>query len=256
MSAAIQVRDFDLWYGAFQALRRVTLDVEAHTITALVGPSGCGKTTLLRAMNRMTDRASDVRMRGELRVLGQRVDDPGVSLASLRRQVAMVFQRPNPLPTTVYENVAFGLRIHGRAPARAALDAAVEGALTRVDLWRAVRDRLHVDARSLSLEAQQKLCIARTLPLEPSVLLMDEPCSALDAVGTERVEALMAELARRLTIVIVTHNMAQARRVGRTCAFMWLGELVEHGPTTQLFEAASDPRTRAYLGGDHRALAR
>lgn len=249
--AAIVVRDLCLWYGDFQALKDVSAEIPAHAVTALIGPSGCGKTTLLRSINRINERFANVRTSGSILVDGTNVLDDDVSLASLRKEVGMVFQRPNPLPISIYENVVFGLRTHlPRSDlAKSRLDAAVEVALSQVGLWDTLKDRLRSDARALTLEQQQKLCIARLVPLKPQVLLMDEPCSALDAHGIERVEQLIAELARDYTVLVVTHSMAQARRVSRECIYMLLGELIEHRPTQELFENPKDDRTAQYVAG-------
>jgi phosphate transport system ATP-binding protein len=248
---SIQTRDLNLWYGAFQALKDVSLDVRHGQVTALIGPSGCGKTTLLRCFNRINERYGSVTTKGEIRILGQNIYAPDISLVELRKAVGMVFQRPNPLPISVYENVVFGLRVHspfGRVR-KAVLDEAVETALTEVSLWEDLKDRLHVRATTLQLEQQQKLCIARLLPLKPEVILMDEPCSALDTEATLAVEELMATLAGRYTMLIVTHNMAQARRVSQECAFMLLGEVVEMARTEKLFVTPQDSRTADYVEG-------
>jgi phosphate transport system ATP-binding protein len=248
---SIETRDVGLWYAKFQALKNVSLRIRAGAITALIGPSGCGKTTLLRCFNRINERYGYVRTTGEIRILGKNIYDPDVSLVELRKSVGMVFQRPNPLPISVYENVVFGLRIHhadGSLP-RAATDAAVESALREVGLWNDLRDRLQAPAISLQLEQQQKLCIARLLPLKPEVILLDEPCSALDVEGTRAIEELMVALSDRYTFLIVTHNMAQARRVSDECVFMLLGELIEHRRTEALFLNPQDPRTADYIEG-------
>jgi phosphate transport system ATP-binding protein len=248
---AIETRRLSLWYGGFQALREVSLDLKHGIITSLIGPSGCGKTTLLRCFNRVNERYGNVRTEGEIRVLGQSIYDPEVSLVELRKSVGMVFQRPNPLPISVYENVVFGLRIHASRGelGRSVLDEAVEKALTEVGLWKDLKDRLDAKATSLLLEQQQKLCLARLLPLKPEVILMDEPASALDVEGTRGIEELMFELRGRYTIVIVTHNMAQARRASDECLFMLLGEVVEHALTADLFLNPRDPRTAEYVEG-------
>jgi len=248
---AIETRGLSLWYGGFQALRDVSVEIKHGIITSLIGPSGCGKTTLLRCFNRVNERYGNVRTAGEIRVLGENILDPVVSLVELRKAVGMVFQRPNPLPISVYENVAFGIRIHTpRAELRKSLlDEAVEKALTEVGLWKDLRDRLDTKATSLLLEQQQKLCLARLLPLKPEVILMDEPASALDVGGTRAIEELMFELRGRYTIVIVTHNMAQARRASDECLFMLLGEVVEHARTENLFLSPRDPRTAEYIEG-------
>ena len=248
---AIETRGLSLWYGGFQALRDVSVEIKHGIITSLIGPSGCGKTTLLRCFNRVNERYGNVRTTGEIRVLGENILDPAVSLVELRKAVGMVFQRPNPLPISVYENVAFGIRIHTpRAElGRGLLDEAVEKALTEVGLWKDLKDRLDAKATTLLLEQQQKLCLARLLPLKPEVILMDEPASALDVAGTRAIEELMFELRGRYTIVIVTHNMAQARRASDECLFMLLGEVVEHARTENLFLNPRDPRTAEYIEG-------
>jgi phosphate transport system ATP-binding protein len=247
----IQTDALNLWYGDFQALRDVSLRIKPQQITALIGPSGCGKTTLLRCFNRINERYGYVRTTGTIEVLGQNIYAPEVSLVGLRKAVGMVFQRPNPLPISVYENVVFGLRVHAERShlTQARLDEAVEQALREVGLWADLEDRLHVRATGLQLDQQQKLCIARLLPLKPSVILMDEPCSALDAAGTRAVEELMAVLKQRFTILIVTHNMSQARRISDECVFMLLGEVIEHTRTEQMFLTPGDPRTADYVEG-------
>jgi phosphate transport system ATP-binding protein len=248
---AIETRGLGLWYGGFQALREVSVQVKPGIITSLIGPSGCGKTTLLRCFNRVNERYGNVRTSGEIRVLGENIYDPAVSLVELRKAVGMVFQRPNPLPISVYDNVVFGLRIHSPRASlrRSVLDEAVEKALGEVGLWKDLKDRLDAKATTLLLEQQQKLCLARLLPLKPEVILMDEPASALDVEGTRGIEELMFELRGRYTIVIVTHNMAQARRASDECLFMLLGEVVEHARTENLFLSPSDPRTAEYIEG-------
>ncbi len=248
---SIETRNLNLWYGSFQALRNVSIRVPHGRITGLIGPSGCGKTTLLRCFNRINERYGYVRTTGEIEILGQNIYAPDVSLIELRKGVGMVFQRPNPLPISVYENIVFGLRVHsglGRLR-EAGLDEAVEKALTEVSLWNDLKDRLNVRATSLQLDQQQKLCIARLLPLKPEVILMDEPCSALDAGATRGIEELMLSLSGTYTIVIVTHNMAQARRVSDECAFMLLGEVIEHSRTEDLFLNPRDSRTADYIEG-------
>jgi phosphate transport system ATP-binding protein len=249
--AAIETRALSLWYGKFQALVDVTIDVREGQITSLIGPSGCGKSTLLRCFNRVNERYGYVTTKGEIRILGKNIYDPDVSLVELRKSVGMVFQRPNPLPLSVYENVVFGLRLHSERGAlgKAALDEAVEKALKEVGLWRDFKDRLDAKATALQLEQQQKLCIARLLPLKPEIILMDEPCSALDVDGTRAIEELMFELRGRYTILIVTHNMAQARRASDECFFMLLGEVVEHGRTEDLFLEPKNPKTADYIEG-------
>jgi phosphate transport system ATP-binding protein len=248
---SIVTRGLNLWYGSFQALRDVSIGIKGGLITSLIGPSGCGKTTLLRSFNRINERFPYVRTTGEIEVLGQSIYHPAVSLIELRKSVGMVFQRPNPLPISVYENVVFGLRIHSErsAATRELLDAAVEKALGEVGLWKDLKDRLKVKATTLQLEQQQKLCIARLLPLKPDLILMDEPCSALDVEGTRGIEDLMFALRGRYSIVIVTHNMAQARRASDECIFMLLGKVEEHRPTADLFLNPTNPKTAEYIEG-------
>jgi phosphate transport system ATP-binding protein len=251
MQHAITTRDLSLWYAKFQALKDVTLNMKHGHITSLIGPSGCGKTTLLRCFNRVNERYGYVTTTGEIRILDKNIYDPDVSLVELRKSVGMVFQRPNPMPISVYENVVFGMRIHHDKQdlKKSVLDQTVEQALTEVGLWNDLKDRLHVRATTLQLEQQQKLCIARLLPLKPQVILMDEPCSALDVEGTRAIEELMFGLRGRYTIVIVTHNMAQARRASDECVFMLLGEIVEHSRTEDLFLTPKHPKTADYIEG-------
>jgi phosphate transport system ATP-binding protein len=248
---SIQTRDLNLWYGDFQALKNINLSVRQGQISALIGPSGCGKTTLLRCFNRINERYGYVRTTGGIEILGQDIYAPDVSLIELRRAVGMVFQRPNPLPISVYENIVFGLRTHTpRGQLRKPdLDGVVEKALREVNLWDALKDKLQTPATSLQLADQQKLCIARLLPLKPEVILMDEPCSALDSAATLAVEELMLALAGRYTLLVVTHNMAQARRVSKECAFMLMGEVIENGRTENLFLTPTDSRTADYVEG-------
>jgi phosphate transport system ATP-binding protein len=248
---SITARDLCLWYGKFQALKKVNLEVKHGQITSLIGPSGCGKSTLLRCFNRMNERHGNVTTSGEIKVLDKNIYDADVSLVELRKAVGLVFQRPNPLPLSVYDNVVFGLRLHNERVAlkRTILDEAVEKSLREVGLWDDLKDRLDDRAPGLQLEQQQKLCIARLLPLKPEVILMDEPCSALDVEGTRAIEELMWNLRGQYTIVIVTHNMAQARRASDECIFMLLGELIEHTRTESLFLNPADPRTAEYIEG-------
>jgi phosphate transport system ATP-binding protein len=247
----LTTKDLCLWYGNFQALINVTVQIKHGLITSLIGPSGCGKTTLLRCFNRVNERWDYVRTAGEIVLLGKNIYDTDVSLIELRKRVGMVFQRPNPMPISVYDNVLFGLRIH-RSPKELRalnLDDEVERALTEVGLWNDLKDRLDTKATTLQLEQQQKLCIARLLPLKPEIILMDEPCSALDVEATRHIEELMMTLKGRYTIVIVTHNMAQARRASDECIFMLMGELVEHGRTEELFLTPRNPKTAEYIEG-------
>ena len=251
MEISIRTRGLNLWYGDFQALRDVNLAIKPGIVTALVGPSGCGKTTLLRCFNRINEQYGGVTTTGEITILGKNIYDADVSLSQLRKIVGMVFQRPNPLPISIYENVLFGLRTHTPrgAYSHRELDAMVEAALRDVLLWEDVKDRLHKKAAHLSLEQQQKLCIARLLPLKPQVILMDEPCSALDAEGIEQIELLIQRLRKTYTILIVTHNMAQARRASDECIFMLLGRIVEHGQTLQVFLKPREKDTEMYVTG-------
>jgi phosphate transport system ATP-binding protein len=248
---AITTRGLNLWYGSFQALLDISIELKRGIITSLIGPSGCGKTTLLRCFNRVNERYDYVRTEGRIEILGKNIYDPDVSLVELRKSVGMVFQRPNPLPVSVYENVVFGLRIHTPRSRlkKSDLDEAVEKALTEVGLWKDLKDRLKAKATTLQLEQQQKLCIARLLPLKPEVILMDEPCSALDVEGTRAIEELMFELEGHYTIVIVTHNMAQARRASDESIFMLMGRVVEHAPTEELFLNPRNPKTLEYIEG-------
>lgn len=250
-AACIEISNLSLWYGDFPALKNVSLQVPDGQITALIGPSGCGKTTLLRCLNRINERYGNVRTEGEVRIKGKNIYQSDVSLIELRKSVGMVFQRPNPLPISIYNNVLFGHRLHvePRESSRLDRDAMVEAALREVALWDAVKDKLHRRATHLTLEQQQKLCIARLLPLKPSVILMDEPCSALDAEGTAHIEDLIDTLIGRYTVLIVTHNMAQARRVSHRCIFMLLGEVIEDALTADMFTRPRQEKTAMYIEG-------
>jgi phosphate transport system ATP-binding protein len=248
---AISTRKLNLWYGTFQALFDVDLDIRQGIITSMIGPSGCGKSTFLRSVNRINERLGYVRITGTIDVLGQNIIDPAVELVQLRKQIGMVFQRPNPLPISIRDNILFGHRIHNTAgrSSRSEADEVVESALQTVLLWDKVKDRLDHKATGLSLEEQQKLCIARLLPVKPRVLLMDEPCSALDPKGTEAVEELIWDLRGKYTILIVTHNMAQARRASEECIFMLMGKVVEHGDTGRMFVTPQHRDTANYIEG-------
>ena len=248
---AIETENLNLWYGDFQALFDVDLRIKQGRITSLIGPSGCGKTTFLRTVNRINDRLGYVRTTGSVWVLGQDVLAPEVEPVRLRKEVGMVFQRPNPLPLTIRDNVLFSHRIHRgkERVSRQQENDILEKALKEVLLWDSVKDRLGNRALSLTLEEQQKLCIARLLPVKPSVILMDEPCSALDPAGTEAVEELMWELRGEYTILIVTHNMAQARRASEETVFMLMGRVVEHRPTDDLFLTPEHKETADYVEG-------
>jgi phosphate transport system ATP-binding protein len=248
---AIQTEKLNLWYGTFQALFDVDLTIRDGLITSLIGPSGCGKSTLLRSVNRINERLGYVRIGGTIRVHGHDVYGPTVELVQVRKQVGMVFQRPNPLPASVRDNILFGYRLHaqGKRASRTQQNEIVEDALRQVLLWDKVKDRLHDKATELSLEEQQKLCIARLLPVKPGVLLMDEPCSALDPKGTEAIEELIWDLRGKYTILIVTHNMAQARRASEECIFMLMGKVVEHTATETMFVTPRHRETADYIEG-------
>jgi phosphate transport system ATP-binding protein len=250
-SISVDVSNYSLWYGNFQALISVSAAFKPGIITGLIGPSGCGKTTLLRSFNRINERYGNVTTKGNITILGKNILDADVSLASLRKRVGMVFQRPNPLPIPIYENVIFGIKSHtpGKERSKAQMDEMVESALREVSLWDAVKDNLQRKATELTLEQQQKLCIARLLPIKPDIILMDEPCSALDANGIERIEELITELKSRFTIIMVTHNMAQARRASDECIFMLMGEIIEHAPTRDLFFNPKNEKTAMYIEG-------
>ena len=247
-SPKIRAERLNLFYGDFQALKDVNLEVAERRITALIGPSGCGKSTLLRTFNRMNDLIVGARVEGQVELDGRPLYGAKLDIDGLRKRVGMVFQRPNPFPLSVYKNVAYGPKVHGLA-AGGELDAIVEKSLRAVGLWEPLRDRLDENALHLPGEQQQRLCIARLIAVEPDVLLMDEPCSALDPIATMHIEELMKELVQRYTIVIVTHNMQQAARVSDDTGFMLLGELVEFGVTEQVFTAPRDKRTDDYISG-------
>ena len=247
----VEIRDFDLWYGNFQALEGVSLRIPRNQITALIGPSGCGKSTLLRSINRMNDLIPFVRVQGEIDVDGRNIYDAAVDPVEVRRVIGMVFQKPNPFPKSIYQNVAFGARINGY---RGNMDELVERALRQAALWDEVAGKLADPGLALSGGQQQRLCIARAIAVSPDIVLMDEPCSALDPIATQRIEDLMRKLAEDFTIVIVTHNMQQAARVSDRTAFMLAGDdrtgrLIEYGPTDQIFSTPRDERTEAYITG-------
>jgi len=245
----ITARDVSVFYGATRAIDRVSIDVDQDSVLALIGPSGCGKSTFLRTLNRMNDTVAGARVEGTIRLDGEDIYAPGTDVAQLRARVGMVFQQPNPFPKSIYENVAYGARIHGLAESRADTDAIVERALRRTGLWEEVRDRLRDRGTTLSGGQQQRLCIARAIAVEPEVILMDEPCSALDPIATARIEELIGELRGRYAIVIVTHNMQQAARVSQRTALFDAGRLIEHGDTSDIFTNPREPRTRDYITG-------
>ena len=248
MSDIITVQDLCLWYGAHQALKSINIDIPEKSITALIGPSGCGKSTFLKTLNRMNDLVPGVKITGEVRYKGGDIFDSAADVNSLRREIGMVFQKPNPFPMSIYDNVAYGPRTHG-VKSRAMLDDIVERALRDAAIWDEVKDRLKKNALGLSGGQQQRLCIARALAVEPEVLLMDEPTSALDPISTSKIEELAMALKERYTIVIVTHNMQQAARISDYTAFFLLGELIECGETEKLFAQPEDKRTEDYITG-------
>ena len=242
----ISTKDLCLWYGSFQALKNINIEIPEHSITALIGPSGCGKSTFLKTLNRMNDLVPSVKITGEVMYGGQNIFDADVN--NLRKEVGMVFQKPNPFPMSIYDNIAYGPRTHG-ITAKAQLDEIVEHALRSAAIWDEVKDRLKKNALGLSGGQQQRLCIARALAVEPKVLLMDEPTSALDPISTSRIEDLTMELKKNYTIVIVTHNMQQAVRISDQTAFFLLGDLVEYGNTEKMFSQPKDKRTEDYITG-------
>ncbi len=244
----LQINNLDLWYGDFQALKSINASFREKVITAIIGPSGCGKSTLLRVFNRMNDLIEGVRAKGEVLIDQENILDASADLVVLRKKVGMVFQRPNPFPLSIYENIIFGSRIHGNGN-KDKLDEIVEESLKSVLLWDELKDRINKSALGLSLEQRQRLCIARLIAVKPEVLLMDEPCSALDPQATARIEELMRELKSNYTIIIVTHNMQQAARVSDETGFMLLGELVEFGKTENIFTKPKDKRTEDYITG-------
>ena len=248
MNPIMTVKDLCLWYGNHQALKNITIDIPEKSITALIGPSGCGKSTFLKTLNRMNDLVPDVKITGDVCYRDEDIFDPAQDVSELRREVGMVFQKPNPFPMSIYDNIAYGPRTHG-IKNRAQLDEIVEKSLRGAAIWDEVKDRLQKNALGLSGGQQQRLCIARALAVEPSVLLMDEPTSALDPISTSKIEELATELKKRYTIVIVTHNMQQALRISDNTAFFLLGELVEYGDTETMFSTPREKRTEDYITG-------
>ncbi|NBW95284.1 MAG: phosphate ABC transporter ATP-binding protein [Planctomycetia bacterium] len=244
----LEIDRFNLWYGTKQALHSITMPVPHNKVTALVGPSGCGKSTLLRSVNRLNDLVQSVRFTGDMRLSGDSIYDPRMDVIELRKRMGMVFQKPNPFPMSIYENVVYALRIDGEH-SRAVLDEVCELSLRGAALWDEVKDRLHESALGLSGGQQQRLCIARAIAAEPEVLLLDEPCSALDPIATGKVEDLIQELRGRYSVLIVTHNMQQASRTSDYTAFMYLGRLIEYGPTTEIFTKPILRETEAYVTG-------
>ena len=243
------IRDLDFYYGTSKALSNINMDIKARRVTALIGPSGCGKSTFLRCLNRMNDTIPGTHLEGLVQLEGMDIYSEGMDLAQLRKRVGMVFQKPNPFPKSVYDNVAYGPRVLGLARGKEELDKIVKKSLKRSALWETVKDRLDEDAFSLSLGQQQRLCIARVLAVKAEVILMDEPCSALDPIDTGKIEELIRELRERYTIVIVTHNMQQAARVSDSTGLFWLGELIEFNPTDKLFTNPDHELTESYITG-------
>ena len=248
MKYKIQVNKLKLYYGDVLALKKISIDIAENSVLALIGPSGCGKSTFLKTLNRMNDLIESVKIEGEVLLDGENIYHPKIDTVMLRKRVGMVFQRPNPFPMTIYDNIAYGPRIHGQSK-RTVLDEIVEKSLTGSALWDEVKDRLHSSAMGLSGGQQQRLCIARLLAVEPEVLLMDEPCSALDPISTMKIEELVTELKSKYTIVMVTHNMQQAARVSDYTGFFLNGDLVEHDKTDNIFTRPQDKRTEDYITG-------
>lgn len=248
MQGAIDIEDLNLWYGGHQALRHISAVIPEHEVTALIGPSGCGKSTFLKTLNRMNDLVEGVRIQGSVRWHGEDIYSPRTDVTALRRQIGMVFQKANPFPMSIYDNVAYGPRIHGTR-SKTVLDGVVEQALRDAALWDEVKDRLKTSAMGLSGGQQQRLCIARALAIEPDILLMDESTSALDPISTGKIEELAVQLKEKYTVVMVTHNMQQAVRVSDRCAFFLLGELVEFDRTEVMFSTPKDKRTEDYITG-------
>ena len=247
-TSAVEVRDFHLYYGKFHALKNISLSIPSKQVTAIIGPSGCGKSTLLRSINRMNDLFAEVRTEGQILIEDSPVYGKQADLVELRKKVGMVFQRPNPFPLTVFENVVFGLKLHTNF-SKAALFQKAEESLNSVGLWDALKDKLFEPALSLSGEQQQRLCVARLVAMSPDILLMDEPCSALDPVATQRIEELIHELKENFTIVIVTHNMQQAARVSDFTTYFYLGQMIEFGETKKIFTSPDKKETEDYITG-------
>ncbi|WP_448501351.1 phosphate ABC transporter ATP-binding protein PstB [Sphingomonas sp.] len=245
----MSARDVDVFYGETHAIKGVSIDVDMDNVTAFIGPSGCGKSTFLRTLNRMNDTVASARVTGDIRLDGEDIYSSAMDVVQLRARVGMVFQKPNPFPKSIYENVAYGPRIHGLAPTKGDMDRIVEQSLTRAGLWGEVKDRLQDSGTALSGGQQQRLCIARAIAVDPEVILMDEPCSALDPIATAKIEELIHELRGRYAIVIVTHNMQQAARVSQRTAFFHLGTLVEYGVTSDIFTNPREERTKDYITG-------
>jgi len=245
----ISAKSIDVFYGEKQALNNITLDIPENKVTSLIGPSGCGKSTFLRCINRMNDLVDICRVMGEIKIAGQNIYAPEVDVVALRSQVGMVFQKPNPFPKSIYENVAYGPKIHGLTSGKDEMEEVVEWSLRKAGLWEEVKDRLHETGTGLSGGQQQRLCIARAIAVKPKVILMDEPCSALDPIATAIIEELIDELRKNFTIIIVTHSMQQAARVSQRTAFFHMGNLVESGATKTIFTAPNDERTQNYITG-------
>lgn len=248
MSGIISVKDLCLWYGNLQTLKNINIEIEERSITALIGPSGCGKSTFLKTINRMNDLVPNVKISGEILYKGQDIYAQGMDVSELRREIGMVFQKPNPFPMSIYDNVAYGPRTHGIRN-KAKLDEIVEKSLRGAAIWDEVKDRLYKNALGLSGGQQQRLCIARALAVEPDILLMDEPTSALDPISTSKIEELVMDLKNKYTIIIVTHNMQQAVRISDNTAFFLMGDLIEYGNTEKMFEQPKDKRTEDYITG-------
>lgn len=248
-NAKITARNVDVFYGDTHAIKNINVDIVERAVTAFIGPSGCGKSTFLRCFNRMNDTIEICRVTGEIKLDNNDIYDPKIDPVQLRAQVGMVFQKPNPFPKSIYDNVAYGPKIHGLTAHKDELDALVEQSLKRAGLWKEVKDRLDQSGTGLSGGQQQRLCIARAIAVQPSVILMDEPCSALDPIATVKIENLISELREKFTIVIVTHSMAQAERISQRTAYFHLGDLVEYGDTKELFKAPKDARTQDYIFG-------